>query len=43
MMDGQIKPADVVLSFNGQTVLDPRDLARKAARALIGSDVAPTV
>jgi serine protease Do len=43
MMDGQIKPGDVVLSFNGQTVLDPRDLARKAARAPIGSDAALTI
>jgi serine protease Do len=38
MMEGQIKPGDVVLSFNGQTVLDPRDLARKAALTPIGSD-----
>jgi serine protease Do len=43
MMDRQIKPGDVVLSFNGQTVLDPRDLARKAARAPIGSDAALTI
>jgi serine protease Do len=40
MMDRQIKPGDVILSFNGQTVLDPRDLARKAARTPIGSDAA---
>jgi serine protease Do len=38
MMAGQIKPGDVILSFNGQEVLDPRDLAREAARAAIGSD-----
>jgi serine protease Do len=43
MMDGKIKPGDVVLLFNGQTVLDPRDLARKAARAPIGSDAALTI
>jgi serine protease Do len=43
MMDRQITPGDVVLSFNGQTVLDPRDLARKAARTQIGSDAALTI
>jgi serine protease Do len=43
MMDRQIKPGDVILSFNGQTVLDPRDLARKAARTPIGSDAALTI
>lgn len=43
MMDRQITPGDVVLSFNGQTVLDPRDLARKAARTPIGSDAALTI
>ena len=43
MMDGKIKPGDVVLLFNGQTVLDPRDLARKAARAPIGSDASLTI
>jgi serine protease Do len=37
-LQGQIKPGDVVLSFNGQAVKDPRDLARKAAQASIGSD-----
>lgn len=26
MMDRQIKPGDVILSFNGRTILDPRDL-----------------
>jgi serine protease Do len=43
MMDGKIKPGDVVLLFNGQMVLDPRDLARKAARAPIGSDALLTI
>ena len=40
MMNGQVKPGDIILSFNGQTVLDPRDLARQAARMPPGSDVA---
>jgi serine protease Do len=40
MMNGQVKPGDIILSFNGQAVLDPRDLARKAARMPPGSDVA---
>jgi serine protease Do len=38
MMNGQIKPGDVVVSFNGLAVWDPRDLARKAALAAIGSE-----
>jgi serine protease Do len=40
MMHGQIKSGDVILSFNGQKIVDPRDLARKAAWAPIGSDAA---
>jgi serine protease Do len=36
-MNHQIEPGDIVRSFNGQPVIDPRDLARKAARAEIGS------
>ena len=40
MMNGQIKPGDVILAFNGQKVKDPRDLARKVAWAPIGSDAA---
>jgi serine protease Do len=36
MMDGQIKPGDVILTFNGETVLDPRDLARQAGVTPIG-------
>jgi serine protease Do len=33
----EIQVGDVITSFNGQPVLDPRDLARKAARSQIGS------
>jgi serine protease Do len=40
MMHDQIKSGDVILSFNGQKIWDPRDLARKAAWAPIGSDAA---
>jgi serine protease Do len=40
MLQGQIQPGDVIRTFGGQKVWDPRDLARKAARAPIGSDVA---
>jgi len=40
MLKGIIQPGDVIRAFDGQPVLDPRDLARKAARAPIGSDVA---
>jgi serine protease Do len=36
-MNHQIEPGDIVRSFNGQPVIDPRDLARKAARTPIGS------
>lgn len=35
-MNGEIQPGDVIRTFNGQTVTDPRDLARKAAWAPIG-------
>jgi serine protease Do len=38
MLHGKIRAGDVVRSFNGQPVLDPRDLARKAAMAPVGSD-----
>ncbi len=38
MLQGKIKPGDIIVSFNGQKVWDPRDLARKAAWAPIGSD-----
>jgi serine protease Do len=40
MLHGMVKAGDVILSFNGEQVWDPRDLARKAARAAIGSDAA---
>jgi serine protease Do len=40
MMDGQIKPGDVIVAFNGRPVTDPRDLARKAGVSPIGSDAA---
>ena len=33
----KIKPGDLILTFNGQPVLDPRDLARKLVRTPIGS------
>jgi serine protease Do len=36
-MDNRIQPGDVIRTFNGETVIDPRDLARKAARTAIGS------
>lgn len=39
-LNGSIHAGDVITSFNGQEVLDPRDLARKAARLPIGSDTA---
>jgi serine protease Do len=38
MLEGKIQAGDVIRSFNGETVLDPRDLARKAAKAPIGSE-----
>jgi serine protease Do len=37
-LGGQIQPGDIILSFNGEAVEDPRDLARKAARAVVGSE-----
>ena len=40
MIHGRLKPGDVILSFNGQPILDPRDLARRAARARIHSEAA---
>jgi serine protease Do len=39
MLQGKILAGDVIRTFNGETVLDPRDLARAAARTPIGSDV----
>jgi len=38
MMGGHVQPGDVILSFNGQKVLDPRDLARQASQAPVGSN-----
>ncbi|MDT5278451.1 MAG: serine protease Do [Mycobacterium sp.] len=32
-----VKPGDLILAFDGQPVLDPRDLARKLVRTAIGS------
>ena len=37
MLHGRILPGDVILTFNGHKVWDPRDLARQAAQAPIGS------
>ena len=38
MLQGKIKAGDVIRTFNGQKITDPRDLARKAAWTPIGSD-----
>jgi len=38
MLQGKIKAGDVIRTFNGENVLDPRDMARKIVRAPIGSD-----
>jgi serine protease Do len=40
MLQGKIKAGDVIRKFNGEIVLDPRDLARKAVKTPIGSDAA---
>ena len=40
MLQGKIQSGDVIRTFGGEKVLDPRDLARKAARSPIGGDVA---
>jgi serine protease Do len=40
MLEGKIEAGDVIRMFNGETVLDPRGLARMAAHAPIGSDAA---
>jgi serine protease Do len=40
MLQGKIQPGDVIRTFNGHQVQDPRDLARMAAMAPIGSDAA---
>jgi serine protease Do len=36
---GKIQPGDVIKTFDGATVLDPRDLARRAAAATVGNHV----
>jgi serine protease Do len=38
-LEGKIQPGDVIKTFEGEVVLDPRDLARKAAAATVGSRV----
>jgi serine protease Do len=38
-LQSNIHPGDVIRSFNQEAVIDPRDLARKAAAAEIGSTV----
>jgi len=38
MLQGKIKAGDIIRTFNGRPVLDPRDLARMAAKTPIGSD-----
>ena len=38
MLQGKIKAGDMIRTFNGETVLDPRDLAREAVKTPIGSD-----
>ena len=40
MPRGELKAGDVIRRIDGQSVLDPRDLARKVARSPIGSDAA---
>lgn len=40
MLQGKIMGGDIIRSFNGEPISDPRDLARKAARAPIGGDAA---
>jgi serine protease Do len=39
MLHDRIKGADVIQTFNGDKVWDPRDLARKAAMSPVGSEV----
>jgi serine protease Do len=39
LMQGQIRPGDVIASINGKPVSDPRDLARKAAIVPLNSVV----
>jgi serine protease Do len=37
MLQGKVRPGDVILNYNGHVVWDPRDLARKAAWTPVGS------
>ena len=37
MLHGKLSPGDIIRTFNGETVWDPRDLARKAAMTPAGS------
>jgi serine protease Do len=39
MLRGKLEPGDVIRTFNGEQILNPRDLARKVARAAPGNDV----
>ncbi|HVY14977.1 MAG TPA: trypsin-like peptidase domain-containing protein [Rhodopila sp.] len=39
MLNGLIQSGDVIVSFNGQPISDPRELARKAAWSPVGSEV----
>ena len=38
-LQGKIVPGDVIRTFNGEKILNPRDLTRKVARSAPGSDV----
>jgi serine protease Do len=38
MLQGKIMPGDVIRTFEGQQILNPRDLTRKVAREAPGSD-----
>jgi serine protease Do len=43
LMAGAIQPGDVISAVDGKPVLDPRDLARKAVRVPVGSNVRLTL
>jgi S1-C subfamily serine protease len=38
-LKGKVQPGDIIQSFDGLPVLDPRDLARKAIKTAVGSKV----
>jgi serine protease Do len=40
MLQGKVRAGDIVRTFNGRPVLDPRDLARMAMKTPIGGDAA---